>query len=368
MKRILILANSASGLYDFRNELILRLMQEDFEVHISLPDEKNVPELEKEGCHIHHTTLDRRGMNPVRDFKLLGAYDKMIRKIRPAVVLSYTIKPNIYGGVCCRWHHIPYIASITGLGSVFEHGGSVQKLVVFLYRLALKGASCIFFQNIKNQQIFAQFGIFGKQSRLVQGSGVNLDRHCYEAYPDKDSPIKFLYVGRIMREKGMDELFYAAKKIKKEHPNVIFELAGYHEEDYEELATQYEKEGIIHLVGYQKVMHPFYKEAWAVVMPSYHEGMSNVVLEAAATGRPVLASDISGCREGVEEAVTGFVFLPRDKDSLFATIQKFLALSYEKKAQMGHKAREKMEQEFDRQQVVNSYMDEIRAALTKGRR
>lgn len=364
MKKILILANSASGLYDFRNELLLRLLQEGFEVHVSLPDEEKVPELATEGCKVYHTPLDRRGMNPLRDIGLMRAYNRLIKTVCPDVVLTYTIKPNIYGNLCCRFHHIPYIANITGLGSAFENGGMIQKLVVFLYRMALKQASCIFFQNDKNREIFEQFGIRGRKARLVSGSGVNLDRHRFEEYPAKEEPVKFLYVGRIMKEKGMDELLYAAKAIRQEYPDVMFEMVGYYEDDYKELVEQYEQEGIVHLVGYQKIMHPFYKSAWAVLMPSYHEGMSNVILEAGATGRPVLASDIPGCREGFDEAVTGFGFPARDKEALLDTLRKFLALPYEAKVQMGHHARMKMEREFDRQQVVSAYLEEINQIIS----
>lgn len=360
MKKILIFANSASGLYDFRNELILQLLQEGFAVHVSLPDEEKVPELAKEGCKVYHTPLDRRGINPIKDIILMRAYHKLLTMIKPDVVLTYTIKPNIYGALCCRLHRVPYIVNITGLGSVFENGGMVQKLVVFLYRLSLKKATCVFFQNQKNREVFEQFRIHGKKARIVQGSGVNLDKHCFEEYPSKEKPVTFLYVGRIMREKGMDELFYAAKKLKQDYPDVVFELVGYYEEDYKELTEQYEKEGIVHLVGYQSIIHPYYKNAWAVLMPSYHEGMSNVILEASATGRPVLASNIPGCQEGFDDGVTGFGFSARDKEALLVTLRKFLMLPYEEKVQMGRNARSKMEQKFDRQQVVSAYMEEIR--------
>lgn len=359
MKRILILANSASGLYDFRNELLLRLLKEGYEVHISLPDEDKVPELVTEGCKVYHTPLDRRGMNPVRDMKLMRAYDRLLAQIKPDVVLTYTIKPNIYGNLCCRRRHIPYLVNITGLGSVFENGGMVQKLVVFLYKMALKSASCIFFQNETNREIFEKYGIRGKKSRLVSGSGVNLERHRAEEYPAQTQPVRFLYVGRLMKEKGIEELLYAARAMKQEYPDVIFELVGYYEDDYKFIIEQYEKEGIVTLTGYQKIMHPYYQKAWAVLMPSYHEGMSNVVLEASATARPVLASDIPGCREGYDEGITGYGYPARDKEALLGTLRKFMALSYEEKKQMGLNARAKMEREFDRQQVVNAYIEEI---------
>lgn len=361
-KRVLILANNASGLYDFRNELLLRLLK-DYEVHVSLPDEEDVPELAKEGCILHHTFLERRGMNPVKDGKLMIAYLKLIQKIKPDVVLTYTIKPNIYGSLCCRCKRIPYIVNITGLGSAFEEDGLLRKLVVFLYKIALKRASCVFFQNAKNKDIFEGFGIKGRKVRLVPGSGVNLDRHVFEEYPSKDEPVKLVFVGRIMKEKGIDELLYAAKKIKQEFPKVIFQLIGSYEEDYKEMVEELQQDSIVEFIGYQKIIHPFYKEASAAVIPSYHEGMSNVVLETAATGRPVLASDIPGCREGFEDGITGIGFIPRDKEGFYEAVKRFLNLSYEERKEMGKNARKKMEQEFDRKIVVESYMEEINRVI-----
>ena len=243
MKRILILANSASGLYDFRNELLLRLLKEGYEVHISLPDEDKIPELVTEGCKVYHTPLDRRGMNPVRDMKLMRAYDRLLAQIKPDVVLTYTIKPNIYGNLCCRRRHIPYLVNITGLGSVFENGGMVQKLVVFLYKMALKSASCIFFQNETNREIFEKYGIRGKKSRLVSGSGVNLERHRAEEYPAQTQPVRFLYVGRLMKEKGIEELLYAARAMKQEYPDVDYfdeeDLAESMQDVYQQTGCQF---------------------------------------------------------------------------------------------------------------------------------
>lgn len=364
-KRILILANNASGLYDFRNELLLRLLKE-YEVHVSLPDEEEVPEIAREGCIVHHTFLERRGMNPVKDGMLLLRYLKLMRKVKPDVVLTYTIKPNIYGSLCCRMLQVPYIVNITGLGSAFEHEGMLQKLVVFLYKTALKKASCVFFQNAKNKDVFADFGIRGKKERLVPGSGVNLDRHTFEEYPAKEEPVRLLFVGRIMKEKGIEELLYAAEKIRQEFSDVIFELVGSYEDDYKDLIEEKQKAGIVQFTGYQKIIHPFYKRASAALMPSYHEGMSNVILEAAATGRPVLASDIPGCREGFDDGITGIGFVPRDGQACYEAVKRFLTHSYEERKEMGINARRKMEREFDRNIVVASYIEEIEK-ITEGR-
>ena len=357
-KKILILANSASGLYDFRNELLLRLLT-DYEVHVSLPDAETVPELSKEGCVVHGISMERRGMNPLKDSKLMLAYFKLMKEVRPDVVLTYTIKPNIYGSLCARLRRIPYIVNITGLGSVFEGGGMLQKFVVCLYKVALKRAACVFFQNERNREVFRSFGIKGKSDRLVPGSGVNLDRHLFEEYPSKEEPVTLLYVGRIMKEKGTDELLYGAEKIRQEYPYVRFELVGNYEDDYKDIIEEKEKAGILHLTGYQKIIHPFYKAASAVLMPSYHEGMSNVILEAAATGRPVLASDIPGCREGFDEGVTGIGFAPKDKEAFLTAVRRFLQLSYEERKEMGLNARRKVEREFDRKIVVEAYLEEI---------
>jgi galacturonosyltransferase len=357
-KKILILANSASGLYDFRNELILKLLKEN-EVYISLPDEEKCPELANEGCKVYHTDIDRRGVNPATDINLIKAYHKLIKDIKPDMVLTYTIKPNIYGGLCCRKSKTPYIVNITGLGSVFENGGMIQKIVVLLYKAALKSAKCVFFQNKTNQEIFEKFGIKGKNTRLVPGSGVNLDRHFLEQYPDSNTPVKFLYVGRIMKEKGIDEILYAASKLKESYENVQFEIVGKYEDDYKSVIEEYENKGIIHVTDYQKNIHPYYKEAWAVLMPSYHEGMSNVILEAAATGRPVIASDIPGCREGFDDGVTGFAAKARDGESLYQAMDKFMKLSYEEKVAMGQAARNKISIEFDRKKVVDAYLGQI---------
>ena len=361
-KKVLILANNASGLYDFRNELLLRLLEE-YEVHVSLPDGSEVPEIAQEGCIVHDTFIERRGMNPVTDGKLMVQYLKLIRKVKPDVVLTYTIKPNIYGSLSCRLLRVPYIVNITGLGSAFENDGLLRKLVVFLYKVALKKARCVFFQNSRNRDIFAEFGIKGKKERLVPGSGVNLDRHVFEDYPAENEPIKLVFVGRIMKEKGIDELLYAAEKIKKEFPEVVFQLIGSYEDDYRELVEAKEREDIVEFIGYQKIIHPFYKTASAAVMPSYHEGMSNVVLEAAATGRPVLASNIPGCKEGYDDGVTGIGFEPRDKEAFYEAVKRFLRLSYEERKEMGRNARKKIEREFDRKIVVESYIEEMEKIL-----
>ena len=355
MKKVLILANSSGGLYDFRNELVQRLLLK-YEVTVSLPDEVRTKELAEEGCKVVHTPINRRGVNPAEDFKLLLAYRKLLKEEKPDLTLTYTIKPNIYGGFCCRMMRIPYMATVTGLGSTFQKQGIFLKLITTMYRLGLKKAECIFFQNRENREIFEKYHIRGKKSKLVSGSGVNLKRHCFEPYPEDDQ-VRFLYVGRMMREKGIEELLEAAKQLHDD--DTEFALLGYPDEDYQDRLDAYEKEGYIKQLGFDPDVHVYIKNASALVLPTYHEGMSNVLMEASATGRPVIATNISGCKEIFEEGVTGFGCEPKSSEDLIRALKKFLKLSREERAVMGQKARQKMEREFDREKVADAYMEEI---------
>ncbi len=355
MKKVLILINSSGGLYDFRNEFVKALAAE-YQVTVSVPDDTKVKELKEEGCRIIKTAINRRGVNPSEDLKLYRSYRRMMKEIQPDLVVTYTIKPNIYGGFCAGRLKIPYLATITGLGGAFDRKGLFLKLIVQMYRMGLKKAECVFFQNQENRGIFENLGIVSGKTRMVMGSGVNLDRHCYEPYP-KGEDVHFLFVGRVMKERGILEYLEAAKKLHSDR--VQFDILGYCDEDYQEMLNDMERQGIIRQLGFHTEVHPYLAAAGAIVVASFHEGMSNALIEGAATGRPVIASNISGCLEAFEEGVTGFGFTPGKAKELIAAMEKFLALSVEERAAMGQRAREKMEREFDRKLVTAEYMDEV---------
>lgn len=356
----MILCNSSGGLYDFRNELVLAMLKEH-RVIVCAPDEVKTELLKNEGCEIVYTAINRRGINPVQDLALFRQYMQLFKKYKPDAVLTYTIKPNIYGGIACRLSHTAYFTNITGLGTVFERGGLLQKMVVILYRFALKKSCCVFFQNAENKDKLEKLGIHGRKARLIPGSGVNLEKYTFESYPDTDET-HFLVMSRIMKEKGFDEYLACAEAFHSE--KVHFHIIGYHDEEaYKDIIEKMNREGVIHYHGFQENVREYLTNASCIVVLSYHEGMSNVILEAAATGRPAIVSRIHGCIEAVEDNVTGLICEVQNTDSAKEAVGRFIQMNREERAKMGRAAREKMEREFDRQIVVNTYLEEIKECV-----
>jgi len=361
-KNILILSNNIGGLYSFRREVILAIAQEGYQVYISIPDfESSRGEyFEDNGCHIIPTRFNRRGTNPFADIRLIITYWRQIKRLTPVAVLTYTIKPNVYGGMVCRLCGTPQLANVTGLGDAVENGGWLQKLTIILYKIGIGKAKRVFFQNQSNKDFCIRHGIADELSILLPGSGVNLKHHVLQPYPE-DGVIRFLYIGRIMRDKGSEELFEAAKAITAKYNNVEFQILGsvegYFNAQFDLLVSQ----GIIKFLGQTADVRPYIGQAHCTIMPSYHEGMSNVNLESAANGRPVITTNVPGCRETVDDDVTGFLVEPKSSESLIDGIRRFLALSYEQKELMGQNARKKVEREFDRDIVVRAYIKELKA-------
>ena len=350
--QILILANHSGGLYDFRKDLIAEL-KKHANVTVAVPHNDRWEELHKLADKVIELSVDRRGMNPLHDSKLFKQYRAILNEVKPELVLTYTIKPNIYGGLACRMAHIPYAVNITGLGSAIENGGWLKWFVLTLYKPALKGAKVVFFENTGNRDTLVAAGVVPSGRDVVlNGAGVNLEDYPYQPYPSEGA-VRFLFVGRVMHEKGVDELFAAAKRMKQKYGDgVEFHIVGSFEEAYKPVMDELEQAGVVKYHGYQSDMKPFYAMASCVVLPSYHEGMSNVLLEAAASGRPLITSDIPGCREAVENSVSGYLCPTRDADALYDAMRRFVELPERWRAEMGRRGRERMEQKFSKTAVV----------------
>lgn len=359
-KKVLFLVNHDVVIYNFRLELVERLLQEGYDVYVSSPYGERIEDLKELGCHYYDISMDRHGMNPLEELKLFHSYVKQIGEIKPNIILGYTIKPNIYGGIVAQLRHIPFVANITGLGTAVENPGVKQKLLVLLYKFAFRKVQRVFFQNEENQQFFIDNKIAIGRHGLLPGSGVNLERFPLLEYPDDNEVIRFAFISRIMKEKGIEQYLEAAKYIKNKYPNTEFHVCGFCEEEYEGQLEELSKKGIVIYHGMIRDVSAFLKGIHCVVHPTYYpEGISNVLLEACASGRPIITTDRSGCREIVEDVVNGYMIPQKNSGELVKAIEKFINLGNDDKKKMGLAARRKVEKEFDRQIVVDAYMKEI---------
>lgn len=351
--KFLIITNHSYMFWRFRRELMVELLKRG-EVVISTPFVGHEDDLEKMGCRCVETKLERRTMIPHQEIALIRFYRNLLLQEKPDLVITYSIKPNIYAGFLCRRLGIPYVVNVQGLGSVFQREFS-SKIASALYRSAVKKASAVFFENTSSAELFHNRGIVPKEKEAVlNGAGVNLDIYTEQPYPGEENGIHFLYLGRIMKEKGIDEVLGAFLRLKQEYGDrVVLDLVGFFEDDYKDRITELANNNMLIFHGFRSDPRPYYGAAHCVVLPSYHEGMSNVLLEGAATGRALITSDIPGCREAVRDGENGFLVPPKDENALFLAMKRFVDLPKERRIQMGENSRNLMELEFDKKCVVN---------------
>lgn len=357
--KIVLIGNSDLCIYAYRKELVEKLLSDGHSVSILSPNGSLIPELKDMGCDFYETQLDRHGTNPLQDLKLLKNYKKVLREIAPDYVFTYTIKPNIYGAMACKKLKIPCIANITGLGTAVENGGVMQKITTILYKIAFNKNQTIFFQNNENRQFFVDKKIYVEKHKSLPGSGVNLARFIHYSFPNNDT-VDFVFISRLMKEKGIDQYLDAAKYIKEKYPYTRFHICGFCEKEYEEQMEQLKENDTVIYHGMVKDITTVLKDIHCVVHPTYYpEGLSNVLLEACACARPIITTDRAGCREVIDDGVNGFVVKQQDSDDLIKQIEKFLALTNAERYQMGINGRKKVEREFDRNIVINAYLREI---------
>lgn len=364
----MIIGNHFISIYAYRKELVEELIKEGKEVFLVLPESEETRFFSKMGCTIIDTPLDRRSTNPFSDIKLLFQYINIIKKVRPDVILTYTIKPNIYGGIASRICKRKAIHTVTGLGSVYIQDMWQKGIVVFLNRIAFKEASKLFFLNKENESFYKQLNIISEKHdvSIVPGSGVNLEEFKYTELEDTVET-KFTFVGRILKDKGIDEFLLAAQELKNKYNNLEFQIVGFVEEDkYVELLEQYQNRGIIKYLGKRNDIPQIMAASSCIVLPSYGEGRGTVLQEGAAIGRPLITCDIYGCKDNVEEGYNGYLCKVADVESLIDAMEKFIKLPYEEKLLMGKRSREKAEKEFDRNIVTKKYMEIINNILEEG--
>lgn len=358
-KKVLFLVNHDVVIYNFRLELVERFISEGYDVAISSPYGERIEDLKILGCDYYEINMDRHGMNPISEMKILMIYRKLISKVEPDVILGYTIKPNIYGAIAAAEKGIPFIANITGLGTAVENSGMSQKIITILYKIAFRKVQKIFFQNAENKQFFAEHKIAVGKYGMLPGSGVNLERFNVKEYPS-DTIIRFAFISRIMQEKGIDQYLDTAKVIKEKYPNTEFHVCGFCEKEYVGKLNEYNKEGIVIYHGMIRDVASFLSDIHCVIHPTYYpEGLSNVLLESCASGRPIITTDHTGCKEVVEDGINGFMVSQKDSEKLIDAVERFLHMDNAGRRTMGLNARKKVEREYDRQLVVNAYLEEL---------
>ena len=367
-KLIAIITNNDDDVYCFRKELIEALIKEGYKILISCPYGEKF-ELMKDIEYIYdNPVIDRRGTNVINDLKLFNHYKKLFKQYKPKVILTYTAKPNVYAGMAAKKFKIPYICNVTGLGSVLNKNGLMKRFILALFKHSYRNAACVMFQNSTNMRLALDNRMVKGDYKLIPGSGVALNRFPIQSYPDGGNGIDgdtvvFNYIGRILHDKGVDDYIKAAKLIKLKYPKTEFNMIGFiepTESHYERELNILEKEGIVFYRGSQKDIKPWIARSHAIIHPStYGEGMSNVLLENAASGRPIITTDNPGCKETVDDGVTGFLYHGGDVKGLINAIEKFLAQENSQRKMSGELGRKKMIMEFSREIVINAYLSKI---------
>lgn len=362
---ILLSANSAWNVANFRLGLVRALIAEGYVVLIAAPADGHDARFAAENLSFLPLPIDRSGTNPVSDLKLLRRYSRLMRTVRPAAFLGFTIKPNIYGSLAAHMAGIPVINNVSGLGTMFLGRGWQAKLALNLYWLAMRRSATVFFQNPDDRQLFVEQGaVQARQAQLLPGSGIDLVRFARAPLPNEGSTT-FLFIGRLLADKGVREFVSAARMVREQFPDVRFELLGGEDPGNrtaiptEEIAA-WKREGHVSLLGEASDVRPHIARATAVVLPSYREGLPRALLEAAAMGRPMIASDVPGCRTIVSHEHNGLLCAPRDPASLADAVVRMIRMPVAAREEMAATARSTVEEGYSEQRVIDVYLQALR--------
>ena len=371
--KLVLAANDGWNIVNYRKGLIAALEAAGYDLCVIAPDGPHTEEIRQMGAEFIPISMSPRGRSPLADLRLLKAYAKVLRDIRPAALLGFTAKPNIYGSIAARLVGVPAINNISGLGTVFARRSWLTALVSNLYRIALRQSAKVFFQNGDDRALFERMGLVqGGQSGLLPGSGVDLAHFApVDRHPD-GGPFTLLLAARLLWEKGVGEFVEAARRLRSEGLEARFQILGIVEPDSSAAVSraqlqQWQDERVIAYLGSADDVRPAYASADCVVLPSYYrEGVPRVLLEASAMGVPVITTDMPGCRDAVEDGTTGFLCEPRSVDSLKDTMTRMLDLSPDERLRMGAAAKAKMEREFNETLVHRAYLDALRQVGVSG--
>lgn len=358
-KPLLVLsANSSWNLLNFCKGQIRGLHEAGYSIAAMVPPDAGSGQLEKLGVEVHTIPLNQHGLSPLSDLRLLASYAAILRRLRPAAYLGITAKPNIYGSIAAQFCGIPVINSVTGLGTGFLSGRLLEMLVSGLYRSAFRRSGQVFFLNRDDHDLFVSRGIVKPQvATVIPGSGIDLDWFKVAPPPVNDK-LTFLFIGRLLTDKGVGEYLEAARIVKEQVPDARFQILGpadpHPKAAPAEVVQNYVARGVVELLGSTEDVRPYIANADCIVLPSYREGLPRVLVEAGAMARPAIASDVPGCRDVVDHGVTGYLCAARSAEALAAAMLEFARLPPAQREEMGQAARRKAEAEFGDEHVVRA--------------
>lgn len=362
---VLMTVNAVWNIWNFRRAVVQSLIADGHQVTILAPIDDAVPALEQLGCRVVPLTMNVKGLNPVEDLKLVRRFRRIFRAEKPDVVLSYTIKNNIFGALAARSLSVPFLPNVTGLGTAFLSGGLLLIMAELLYRKAFRGLPAVFFQNEDDRELFVARGLVQPaQTILLPGSGIDLEHFPAAAYPSAEEAPVFLMIARLLRDKGVVEFVNAARLVKAQRPDVRFQLLGAiaaeNRSAIDAVTLQgWVDEGVVEYLGTTSDVRPAIAGSSCVVLPSYREGAPRTLIEASAMARPLVSTDVPGCRAVVQDGVTGLLCAPKDARSLAGRFHQILDLSIPEREAMGLAGRSRMERLYDQNIIIS----EIRAAI-----
>ena len=362
---VIVSANSLWNIANFRSGLIKAIAAEGFRPVIAAPFEPGKALPLSQEAELVPLGMDRSGINPLADGSLVARYLNLFRTLRPSAYLSFTIKPNIYGAFAAGLAGIPAIPNVSGLGTAFLQGGALGRLVDMLYRLAFAKCRVVFFQNPDDRALFIDRRIVSEsQARLLAGSGVDLTKFT-PARPPGIRPPTFLFIGRLLTDKGVREFVEAAQRTKARFPGARFQLLGGLDPGNRSAIGKDEldrwvAEHAIEYLGPTHDVRPHIAEASAVVLPSYREGLPRSLLEGGAMARPLIATDVPGCREIVKDGVTGLLCQVRSASSLAGAMARFIEMGVDQRQALGDAARAKVVSEYDERAVIDAYLEVLK--------
>lgn len=364
MEKIMFIYNSLAFAYNFTYEILEEFIRRNYSVIIVGKDDDFKNKFFSLNAKIIDIDVNRRGTKIFEEIKLYKQIKKIIKNERPKLIFTFTIKPNLYGNLAANKYGIPVISRVSGLGSAFQKKNVIYYITKYLYKKSFKNVKHVFFENEANLSVFNKKIMKLKSCSLIPGSGVNITKFNYTEYPNDDDIVRFLFVGRIMKEKGIEEFLYVAEQLNNPD-KVEFHVAGSFEENYKNIFEKKinNKEIIYH--GYVNDVKNIMSKMHCIILPSWHEGMSNIMLEAQSIGRPVIGSNVNGVKETFRDHISGLSFEVKNKNDLLEKVQLFVSLSLEEKREMGLLGRKHIIDNFNRDTVVSQYFDKCMEVLTE---